>query len=1397
MSPDRQGSPTVLVVGLEEVAGGLADAAAEDAVRVATEDADRACERVEGGGIDAVLVESTAELAAGSDGGRGRAEGESDGDRAADGGLAVVERLRSRAPGLPVAVVADDEDLPTVAGEAYAAGVADCLPRSLCASAPGTVLDRVTDHVHQRAAGGGGDGDREGQPAHGGDVEGEARTGGADRATGGKARASDPDLPGTGERLRLLAERVDEVIYLATDDFAEVLYVNDAYEDVWGRPVEELYDDATSFREGIHPDDRADFEADFEAMLADFERGEADDVYEFEFRVRQPDGEVRWVRATGYPVETAAGERRYVGIADDVTERRELERTYQEVFDAVSDGLVVHEPETGEILAVNEEYVEMTGYDRERLVGATVDLVTPPAYDYEAARGRIRRAQEAGPELFEWELSPADGEPYPVEVHLRVVELRGNERVLASIRDITERKRREREYEQVFHGVNDAIVVFDPDTGGIVDVNEAYHDLVGYDSLEEIRELGIEGLSVTEEGYTGERGWELVRAVDESGEPRTVEWHAERNDGERRWAEVTLAPAEIGGERRVLSIHRDVTDRRERQRELEEEREKYSTLVEQSDDGVVVAQDGEYVFVNREFTALTGYDEPDLLGTPIEEVMAPEYRELVRERYKKRVAGEEPPRRYDVVVETADGEQVDVELTVSRIHHEGEPATLANFRDITGRKRLERQLREREQRLRAIIDRIDEAIFLAPAEELTEADPAPDYVSSGYEAIWGQSLEEIQATYEDGFFGTLHSDDAERYRTFLLDLLGDVDDGETADRYAIEYRIERPDGTQRWVHSDFYPTDWEDGQPRVVIVSRDVTDRRERERTLQSFHEATAELTTAETVPDAYRTAVTAAADVFGLERAAGYWYDEAEGVLAPVATTDGLAAEAADLDALTVDDPLAWRAFVDDEPAHRPVDESPALAGAAPDAEEALVLPLGPHGLLVVWGAGDADGQRVEAAHILAATLEGALHHIHGERRLESSREELAAEAERVRRLERLTELTRRVEAAITDHSTRDGIERAVCDRLTGIEPFTAAWAGEAAVGSDRVEPRTVQGVARESVGTALAGSEDDADPHPAVAAWRRGEPHVVASLVSGRTHNGWRQHLLGDGTQSVCAVPLAYGGVTHGVLTIRASEPGAFGDREREVLGQLGASIGYAITAIERRRALESDETLELAFEGGSDALPAGRLATEFDCRARHERTTRREDGGLAVYYTVVDAGDADEETVHEAAADVLPGDVDVVARRDGEAVVERRGDSWFGAPITDYGGVVRNCRATPSGTRLVVELPQSAETRAFVDRLTDAVPDLELTAKRQHRPAETTPQEVRGRIEERLTDRQYEVLETAYEMGYFEWPREHSGEDVADRLDITQPTVNKHLRLGEGKLFDLLFEPEEGGL
>ncbi|WP_436930625.1 PAS domain S-box protein [Halosimplex halobium] len=951
-------------------------------------------------------------------------------------------------------------------------------------------------------------------------------------------------------RFRLIAEHIDEIIYVATADFSEILYINPAYEEIYSRPVDELSEDPTSFVEAAHPDDRPEYEADVERLIEDVEAGDPQDAYEGEYRIER-DGETRWVTVTRFPVRTE---------------------------------------------------------------GETVD------------------------------------------------------RIVGRVEDITERKRREREYEQIFNMAGDGLVVHDPDSGAVVDANEQVADLLGYDR-EAFLDRPLSEFQATAEGVSGEQAREMIlESAREGG--REFQWPLETADGETVWVRARHELGEIGGERRIVALLHDITERRHTERRLSE-----------------------------------------------------------------------------------------------------------------------------------ILNRIDDAIFMTRAEAITAASQDPDYVSSGYEDIWGQSLETIRETYDDGFFGTLHPDDAGEYQSFVEGIVDDIEEGTAADSYSREYRIERPDGEVRWVQSDYYPTEWASGEPRIVIVSRDITDRKSRERRMASFEDATDDLATADTPEEATRTAVEAATDTLDLPAVGAFLYDDENGVLRPEVLTGQLPADVA-ADPIGPGDGPLWKGFatgtiVASDGGH----SESGFVGAADDAEppgalgdltEWRALALGNHGVLLVGSPDSQLGpETVQAAHVLAATLEAAFNHLEGEQRLAAQEEQLRTQTERADRLDRIARLTQQVEAAITEASNPGEVEQAVCDRLAGSGPYDLAWVGGLDVGSDRLAARAVVGASNQYVDALdLTTTDETADPHPAVDAWRTDEARVADSLVADGPAGDWRRQGLSEGYQSLCAVPLTYDGITHGVLTIGTDSPNAFGDRERDVIAQLGTSIANAIAAIERRRALESDETVELEFTGSGEALSFARAASAADCRVRLERTAARQDGPVSVYYSF--EGDVPDD-VAEIATRRLPGTVEVVAEESSSTLVEARTDDWFGAPLAEYGGVLREASAEADETTIRVEVPREADVRSFVERLEEIAPSLELVAQRQHRRRDRAPAEISDQVRAELTDRQFEVVRTALSAGYFEWPREHDGNEVAAQLDITQPTFNKHLRLAQRKTFGLLFEAD----
>ena len=124
---------------------------------------------------------------------------------------------------------------------------------------------------------------------------------------------------------------------------------------------------------------------------------------------------------------------------------RHSEQNYREVFNATSEAIFIHDADTGAILEVNQTTLDLFGYTREEALALNVvDLSAQRRpFTQEEAVGRIRRAIEAGPQAFEWRSRRQGGAEFWTEVTLRRALIGGHERVLAVVRDISDRKRAE------------------------------------------------------------------------------------------------------------------------------------------------------------------------------------------------------------------------------------------------------------------------------------------------------------------------------------------------------------------------------------------------------------------------------------------------------------------------------------------------------------------------------------------------------------------------------------------------------------------------------------------------------------------------------------------------------------------------------------------------------------------------------------------------------------------------------------------------------------------------------------------------------------------------------------------------------------------------------------------
>lgn len=201
---------------------------------------------------------------------------------------------------------------------------------------------------------------------------------------------------------------------------------------------------------------------------------------------------------------------------------------------------------------------------------------------------------------------------------------------------------------------------------------------------------------------------------------------------------------------------------------------------------------------------------------------------------------------------------------------------------------------------------------------------------------------------------------------------------------------------------------------------------------------------------------------------------------------------------------------------------------------------------------------------------------------------------------------------------------------------------------------------------------------------------------------------------------------------------------------------------------------------------------VSAEESCHVSLEHLVRRSDGRLLEFFAVT--GAAPERVVARAEA---TSDIERV-----QVVEDGPEGALYGLVVSgpcvtttlaDADAVARSVSATDGEGRVVATVPEDVSVREVVEAFEARHADTDLVARRDSaRPMPVrTERGTRATLGGRLTDKQLEVLRTAFLSGYFEWPRETSAEECAAALDISQPTFSQHIRTAERKVFAALFD------
>ncbi|SEP71901.1 bacterio-opsin activator domain-containing protein [Natrinema salaciae] len=401
----------------------------------------------------------------------------------------------------------------------------------------------------------------------------------------------------------------------------------------------------------------------------------------------------------------------------------------------------------------------------------------------------------------------------------------------------------------------------------------------------------------------------------------------------------------------------------------------------------------------------------------------------------------------------------------------------------------------------------------------------------------------------------------------------------------------------------------------------------------------------------------------------------------------------------------------------------------------------------------------------------------------------QLRSRQDQLETLNRINAVVRQVIETLVEAPARDAIESEVCEQLVDSELYCGSWIAER-TGDGQLSYRTGTGEADTYLERVRDFSIDQ--ERPVARAARTGEIQTTNRLLEDeQAPEPLRAAAREDDVRSAIAVPITHEDATYGVLTVLASRDDAFSERERAGFRLLGETIGFTIMAVKNRQLLFADTVVELEFRiDGGDTFSFD-LSEEYGCTCSLEWAGTTANGRTFQYVTI---DGLDGETVLAEA-----GDHDSIEEcrliHDGDesCTIEMRLAKSGVRTLANHGATIRDVTVEDGIGTCVIEVSQDADVREIAEALTLVYENTELVARRQvDRPVRTAA-ERRDRILDQLTDRQLTTLRLAYYGGFFDWPRESTGEEIAESMNISPPTMHQHLRKGLKAILGEFFESD----
>ena len=445
----------------------------------------------------------------------------------------------------------------------------------------------------------------------------------------------------------------------------------------------------------------------------------------------------------------------------------ESQNLIQKIYESSQDAVVIID-ETGHITMWDSKSEVLFGWEQTEVLGelfATLVLPEPRRERHYQWLEKFRKTGEVehlGSSL-EIKVLKKGGNVIDVSLNLTYTKLDGKHHFIGFYRDISARKMAE---EQLKDSEERYKSLFEKNLAGvyrasldnyILDCNDSFAHILGQNSAADVIGKHVREL------YVNLTHSDFVKEVRENNSKIVGHESLIVTTGGKMvylLENATLILNDNGKPPVMEGTLIDITDRKEAEKALFKNKQRYKSLLDNMNDGFLVDDTaGKVTFANQRFCDIFGLQKSDLEKLQLEDYVAPDYREPLRERHNRRMNGEAVPDYFEYEGIRKDGSRVMLEVRVNKIFESGVlKGTQSVIRDITEKKRQEKEFVKLADLNREIIESSDELFYVIELKNLDANNNPATYISGKAVNFYGYTEEELIAS-PSLWYEALHPDD--------------------------------------------------------------------------------------------------------------------------------------------------------------------------------------------------------------------------------------------------------------------------------------------------------------------------------------------------------------------------------------------------------------------------------------------------------------------------------------------------------------------------------------------------------------------------------------------------------------------------------------------------------------